>query len=103
MPPSYRGVDFLHGNSALLLESQSKLLLKSLMARYGCCPEGFARREGTASCYLFSQHTSNWFAASRNCKSVGAELVVIETAEEDSFIRGHILSNYQRRFSFWIG
>ena len=45
------------------------------------------------SCYKFVTVKANWDDAEEKCLADGAELVVIESAEENTFLRRHILSN----------
>ncbi|XP_063405664.1 perlucin-like protein [Mytilus trossulus] len=39
-----------------------------------------------ASCYYFSDNTKNWDTSSASCQAHHAELVTIETADENAFI-----------------
>ena len=43
-----------------------------------------------SSCYHFVPGHADWMTAYLKCKTVGAELVSIETREENAFLKNHI-------------
>ncbi|KAM4819828.1 C-type lectin domain family 4 member E [Thomomys bottae] len=51
---------------------------------HSCCPENWEHFQ--TSCYYFSVNTMNWGASVRNCSGMGAQLVVINSLEEQEFL-----------------
>ena len=49
------------------------------------------------SCYKFVTVRAYWNDADRKCLADGAHLVIIESAEENTFLRRHALSNVHLR------
>ncbi|KAB0385117.1 hypothetical protein FD755_000073 [Muntiacus reevesi] len=49
-----------------------------------CCPLKWVHFQ--SSCYFFSVNTMSWTASLKNCSSMGAHLVVINTQEEQEFL-----------------
>ncbi|XP_027709974.1 C-type lectin domain family 4 member E [Vombatus ursinus] len=49
-----------------------------------CCPLKWKRFQ--SSCYFFSKDTMTWTASLKACESMGANLVVINTQEEQNFL-----------------
>uniref|UniRef100_A0A8C9QUT4 C-type lectin domain family 4 member E n=1 Tax=Spermophilus dauricus TaxID=99837 RepID=A0A8C9QUT4_SPEDA len=49
-----------------------------------CCPLNWKHFQ--SSCYFFSTNTMSWLSSSRNCSGMGAQLVVINTQEEQEFL-----------------
>ncbi|MGH0153470.1 UNVERIFIED_CONTAM: hypothetical protein FKN15_027299, partial [Acipenser sinensis] len=62
----------------------------------GCCPEKWVQFNG--KCYYFSTDTMNWNSSRTSCVSMGADLVIIESEEEQKF-----LSEKAKWDSYWIG
>ncbi|KAJ8358395.1 hypothetical protein AAFF_G00010340 [Aldrovandia affinis] len=52
------------------------------------CPEGWEQRNST--CYYFSTERKSWNAGRSACLKQGADLVIIESKEEQDFIYKHI-------------
>ncbi|XP_063407175.1 perlucin-like protein [Mytilus trossulus] len=48
------------------------------------CPNGWTHH--STSCYYFSDNMKNWDTASASCQAHHAELAIIETDEENTFI-----------------
>lgn len=57
--------------------TETSLLLGSVK---NCCPLNWVHFQ--SSCYFFSTNTMTWTASLKNCSSMGAHLVVINTQEE---------------------
>ncbi|XP_004318882.1 C-type lectin domain family 4 member E-like [Delphinus delphis] len=62
-----------------------------------CCPLNWVPFQ--SSCYFFSTNTMTWTASLKNCSSMGAHLVVINTQEEQEFL----YSRKPKRKEFYIG
>ncbi|KAJ8343138.1 hypothetical protein AAFF_G00248780 [Aldrovandia affinis] len=60
------------------------------------CPEGWEQRNST--CYYFSTERKSWNASRSACLKQGADLVIIESEEEQDFI-----SKHTRGDGYWIG
>ncbi|KAJ8366753.1 hypothetical protein AAFF_G00342670 [Aldrovandia affinis] len=60
------------------------------------CPEGWEQRNST--CYYFSIERKSWNASRSACLEQGADLVIIESEEEQDFI-----SKHTREGVYWIG
>ncbi|KAJ8362459.1 hypothetical protein AAFF_G00373850 [Aldrovandia affinis] len=61
------------------------------------CPEGWKQRN--SKCYYFSTERKNWQGSRSACLKQGADLVIIESEEEQDFISKHTRGNY----AYWIG
>ncbi|KAJ8362370.1 hypothetical protein AAFF_G00378150 [Aldrovandia affinis] len=61
------------------------------------CPEGWEQRNST--CYYFSTEEKSWQDSRSDCLKQGADLVIIESEEEQDFISKHTRGNY----AYWIG
>uniref|UniRef100_A0A3P8R4S5 C-type lectin domain-containing protein n=1 Tax=Astatotilapia calliptera TaxID=8154 RepID=A0A3P8R4S5_ASTCA len=48
------------------------------------CPTGW--RKFSCSCYLLSESSGSWHSARKHCTDQGADLVVIDSPEEQNFI-----------------
>ncbi|XP_061073715.1 CD209 antigen-like protein D [Conger conger] len=59
------------------------------------CPEGW--EQFSSKCYYFSTEGKSWMNSHRDCLRRGADLVIIESDEEQAFI-----NKYMRDFN-WIG
>lgn len=66
---------FLIGSYRTFMETS--LLLGSVK---NCCPLGWVHFQ--SSCYFFSTNTRSWSESVKNCSSMGAHLVVINSEEE---------------------
>ncbi|XP_019481715.1 PREDICTED: C-type lectin domain family 4 member E-like isoform X1 [Hipposideros armiger] len=62
-----------------------------------CCPLNWVHFQ--SSCYFFSTDTMSWTASLKNCSSMGAHLVVINTQEEQEFL----FYAKPRKREFYIG
>ncbi|KAJ8362373.1 hypothetical protein AAFF_G00378180 [Aldrovandia affinis] len=60
------------------------------------CPEGWEQRNST--CYYFSTERKSWKDSRSECLKQGADLVIIESEEEQDFI-----SKHTRGGGYWIG
>ncbi|XP_045202009.1 perlucin-like protein [Mercenaria mercenaria] len=64
------------------------------------CPDGWLAFEG--SCYLLEFDSVHFTEAEEYCKQHGANLVHVETNEENMFLKGFIQS-YLKEADYWIG
>ncbi|XFG00721.1 PREDICTED: C-type lectin domain family 4 member E [Capra hircus] len=62
-----------------------------------CCPLNWVHFQ--SSCYFFSADTMSWAASLKNCSSMGAHLVIINTQEEQEFL----YHAKPRKKEFYIG
>lgn len=97
------GYQFLFNNSykiskKIFLPLHFIFFLNYLFLTAACEPQwtGFG-----SSCYRLYTSYQNWNDAKKNCQSFGAELVKIETEEENQFIKREYLKNFRRHY--WIG
>ncbi|KAG9342152.1 hypothetical protein JZ751_017152 [Albula glossodonta] len=60
------------------------------------CPQGWLQFQ--AKCYYFSTELNNWEDSRIDCIKQGSNLVIIESVEEQEFIRNHTTEDF-----FWIG
>uniref|UniRef100_A0A8D3A8M9 C-type lectin domain-containing protein n=1 Tax=Scophthalmus maximus TaxID=52904 RepID=A0A8D3A8M9_SCOMX len=58
--------------------------LQTLSNRVKTCPDGWKRFEST--CYLVSVETASWERGWQDCTSRGADLVIVDRAEEQTFL-----------------
>ncbi|XP_060570440.1 perlucin-like protein [Ruditapes philippinarum] len=63
------------------------------------CQDGWIRYQG--SCYLIVQNQCTFHEAEVNCKKHGADLVTIEDANENTFLKKHLTT--LKGTDFWIG
>nr|XP_040056811.1 CD209 antigen-like isoform X7 [Gasterosteus aculeatus aculeatus] len=75
--------------------TQEKDGLQLLLKQKKTCPEGWTMFRG--SCYLLSTRDGSWENGRKDCRDQGADLVIIDSLEEQKF-----LSSINRRRS-WIG
>ncbi|XP_041372740.1 uncharacterized protein LOC121386012 [Gigantopelta aegis] len=72
---------------------------------YVDCPKGFERFQD--SCYHFSDDddVESWFQARISCQTIGADLAVIESKDENDFIAAKILAlaGNNNNWSFFAG
>ncbi|XP_061073717.1 CD209 antigen-like protein C [Conger conger] len=59
------------------------------------CPQGW--KQFSSKCYYFSTEMKSWMKSRRDCLRRGADLVIIESDEEQEFITKYIQDYY------WIG
>uniref|UniRef100_A0A8D0TVM0 C-type lectin domain family 4 member E n=1 Tax=Sus scrofa TaxID=9823 RepID=A0A8D0TVM0_PIG len=64
---------------------------------WNCCPLNWIHFQ--SSCYFFSTNVMSWTASLKNCSSIGAHLVVINTQEEQEFL----FHAKPKRKEFYIG
>ncbi|KAI3355680.1 hypothetical protein L3Q82_004267 [Scortum barcoo] len=87
-----------HGVIILLLGLLSVFLLAGLIGlavHYRTCPAGWRMFDST--CYFFSTTSASWEQSRRDCRDKGADLVVIESYEEQE-----LLTKIIKKFT-WIG
>ncbi|XP_036751853.2 C-type lectin domain family 10 member A-like isoform X1 [Manis pentadactyla] len=70
--------------------------LKNNGSQNTCCPTNWLEYQG--SCYWFSDSEKNWFDAEKYCQLENAYLVVVNSREEQNFIRDHLDSSFT-----WMG
>ncbi|XP_065275829.1 hepatic lectin-like [Emys orbicularis] len=100
-------VDAVHllvsGELAAVKESHSKMqeqitaLQKTVDSVCGHCPWGWAWFQRT--CYYFSESTKIWREAKQFCLDYGAQLVIINTKEEQVFL----VKNRPKSRAYWLG
>ncbi|XP_052704213.1 perlucin-like isoform X1 [Crassostrea angulata] len=67
------------------------------------CPRGYTQHGN--SCYVINRVQASWAQASIYCHAIQAELVSIETKDEDTFLH-NFLQNHGSNFDpprFWVG
>ncbi|XP_067653958.1 perlucin-like isoform X1 [Haliotis asinina] len=64
------------------------------------CPLGFVHYR--RSCYWFSVVKGSFVEAHGYCQYLGSHLATIESRDEDSFIRGHVL-RHGKAEKYWLG
>uniref|UniRef100_A0AAZ3RGV9 Uncharacterized protein n=1 Tax=Oncorhynchus tshawytscha TaxID=74940 RepID=A0AAZ3RGV9_ONCTS len=79
-----------------VLENGKQSQLVSTTLTTGSCPEGW-RRFG-CSCYYLSTEEKSWEESRQDCLERGADLVIINSEEEQTFINGFEPDSYA-----WIG
>ncbi|KAL6100418.1 uncharacterized protein ACO6RY_07571 [Pungitius sinensis] len=75
--------------------SQEKDRLQLLLEHKKTCPDGW--RIFSGSCYLLSTRTDSWTNGRKDCRDQGADLVIIDSLEEQKF-----LSSFTTQYC-WIG
>ncbi|XP_063353643.1 C-type lectin domain family 17, member A-like [Pelmatolapia mariae] len=85
--------DLLRANLSENLKELEGLL--SLYKQKKTCPAGWSKFNH--SCYLLSERSGSWDAARRDCRDRGADLVVINSPEEQTFLSTITTENA------WIG
>ncbi|XP_076610604.1 CD209 antigen-like protein 2 [Chaetodon auriga] len=88
-----RSYDSLHNNHSQL---QQEVLLLHRQISGLCCPEGWTRFG--CSCYYKDSQRKKWEDSRTDCQSRAADLVVINSREEQEFVRG-----LNEPGAFWIG
>ncbi|NXP44533.1 CL17A protein, partial [Heliornis fulica] len=61
------------------------------------CPAGW--QQFFRTCYFFSTTTKSWFAAKEDCGDFNAHLVVVDSEQENEFLR----NNINRTSTYWLG
>ncbi|KAI9515446.1 hypothetical protein NQZ68_024949 [Dissostichus eleginoides] len=80
-----------------LTETTSEVFrLQCLMNKETTCPEGW--RKFGCSCYLLSTEKASWEQSRHNCTDSEADLVIVNSSEEQEFI-----TNMKMKESTWIG
>ncbi|XP_078393214.1 perlucin-like protein [Cetorhinus maximus] len=99
------GADFLNQTLAIALRNLTELdgMFQKLSetARSLCpmlrscsespCPSGW--KVHNHHCYKFSTHKVNWDSAKRHCESLNSHLIIINTKQEQDFIKKSIENN----------
>ncbi|KAI3355684.1 hypothetical protein L3Q82_004271 [Scortum barcoo] len=85
--------DQLKANLTEMTEELKRL--QSLSKQNRTCPAGWRMFDST--CYFFSTTSASWEQSRRDCRDKGADLVVIESYEEQE-----LLTNFIKEFT-WIG
>ncbi|XP_034549006.1 CD209 antigen-like protein E [Notolabrus celidotus] len=78
-----------------LLNTSLAEMTKELQCLKKTCPSGW--KMFSCSCYLFSTQKKSWEESRESCRAEGADLVVIESFEEQEFLTDNIKDNS------WIG
>ncbi|XP_039455853.1 CD209 antigen-like protein E isoform X2 [Oreochromis aureus] len=84
--------DLLKAN---LTETTKELERLQSFVKEKTCPAGWS--EFSSSCYLLSERSDSWHSARKHCTDQGADLVVIDSPEEQNFI-----ASFTQRKT-WIG
>ncbi|XP_051815205.1 CD209 antigen-like protein A isoform X5 [Acanthochromis polyacanthus] len=82
-------------NASLTEMTKERDRLQTLSKQKKTCPAGW--KMFSCSCYLLSQESGSWNKGREDCRSKGADLVVINSAEEQTF-----LSTFANKPT-WIG
>ena len=67
----------------------------------GPCPSGWKQFE--EYCYLTSDYGKNWQKSQEKCSSLDAELVKINSAEENEFVLQLVREKAPKAHTVWIG
>ncbi|XP_039608877.1 perlucin-like protein [Polypterus senegalus] len=65
------------------------------------CPEGWVFFQ--SKCYFFSNNTLTWQSSQEQCLSMGGHLVIVESAEEESFLENKTNIVIEKKSGYWIG
>uniref|UniRef100_H2ZVM2 C-type lectin domain-containing protein n=1 Tax=Latimeria chalumnae TaxID=7897 RepID=H2ZVM2_LATCH len=60
-----------------------------------CCPSGWVQFK--KRCYLFSNDEMDWDSSANSCTAMGSHLVVMDSADVESFLSNRV------KHSYWIG
>ncbi|XP_042281467.1 C-type lectin domain family 10 member A-like [Thunnus maccoyii] len=74
--------DLLLANLTEITKEMEKL--QSLSVQKKTCPAGW--RMFRCSCYFLSSESGSWFTGRQDCREKGADLVVIDSTEEQTFL-----------------
>ncbi|XP_039455849.1 C-type lectin domain family 4 member E-like [Oreochromis aureus] len=74
--------DLLKANLTEMTKEMERL--QSLFNQNKACPAGWSKF--SCSCYLLSERSASWDAARKNCRDRGADLMVIDTPEEQMIL-----------------
>ncbi|XP_075960961.1 C-type lectin domain family 4 member E-like [Anarhichas minor] len=69
--------------------------LQRLSKQKKTCPEGW--RRFSCSCYLLSTRSGSWEESRKDCRDKGADLVIIDSLQEQKFIKSIVTDRT------WIG
>lgn len=78
---------------------QLKAVLKRLCRPCPWIPFGVNRSLFQRNCYFFSKYKRNWTESVKACKYIGAQLLVIKSNEEQSFLNG----TSKKKGNSWMG
>ncbi|XP_067371556.1 CD209 antigen-like protein C [Channa argus] len=73
-------------NARLIAMTEERNRLQTLSNQKKTCPTGW--RKFSCSCYLLSSLSGSWERGREDCRVKGADLVVIESDEEQTFVLG---------------
>ncbi|KAF3694509.1 C-type lectin domain family 10 member A MMGL Macrophage asialoglycoprotein-binding protein 1 [Channa argus] len=73
-------------NASLIAMTGERNRLQSLSKQKKTCPTGW--RKFSCSCYLLSSLSGSWERGREDCRVKGADLLVIESDEEQTFVLG---------------
>ncbi|XP_033966215.1 C-type lectin domain family 4 member E-like isoform X1 [Pseudochaenichthys georgianus] len=82
-------------NASLTEKTREVDRLQSLMDKEKTCPAGW--RKSGCSCYLLSTEKASWEQSRQNCTARAADLVIVDSYEEQEFITSMI------KEQTWIG
>ncbi|XP_060909344.1 CD209 antigen-like protein E isoform X1 [Labrus mixtus] len=85
--------DLLNANLTEMTKELERL--QTLSKQKKTCPTGW--KMFRCSCYLFSTHTKTWEGSRQDCRDNGADLVVVDSFEEQEFLTNNIKADT------WIG
>ena len=69
---------------------------------FNLCPSGW--KQHNSSCYKFFSSPQNWTDAKSTCTGFGGNLVIIDSAEENSFVKDLIWPAYKKSWGgVWFG
>ncbi|KAK2840196.1 hypothetical protein Q5P01_013936 [Channa striata] len=82
-------------NASLIAKTEELNRIQSLSKQKKTCPTGW--RKFSCSCYFLSSVSGSWERGRDDCRAKGADLVVIDSDEEQTFVSG------LTQQSAWIG
>ncbi|XP_063735251.1 CD209 antigen-like isoform X2 [Eleginops maclovinus] len=102
-----REIDKLNWTLGVIMEHQ-EFAVNTRCPNKACkpCLEGWVLFQ--SNCYLFTSHIyssswKSWYDSRSDCQNMHADLVVIESLEEQEFINNHIQYYNDEKHGFWIG
>ncbi|XP_040913949.1 CD209 antigen-like protein E [Toxotes jaculatrix] len=87
--------DLLNTNLTEVTEELNRI--QRLFRQKGTCPAGW--RKFCGACYLVSTNSDSWGKARQDCRDRGADLVVIDSAAEQTFLSNLV----EDQIASWIG
>ncbi|XP_078392315.1 C-type lectin lectoxin-Phi1-like [Cetorhinus maximus] len=93
-----RNLTELDGKFQKLSETARSLCPMLRICSESLCPSGW--KVHYHHCYRFSTEGGNWDSAKRQCESQNSHLIIINTEQEQNFIKKSIKNN---RGTYWIG